>query len=83
MTSGLLCSLRNKQKLSIKTHKHQNNHKLRAHYLRSKNKFTTILRIAKNNYYIKKLKEVSYRSKLTYKLMNDIVNTKTEIKNDE
>lgn len=26
MTYGLLCSLRNKQKLSIKVHKHPNNH---------------------------------------------------------
>jgi hypothetical protein len=83
MTPGLLCSLRNKQKLSLKVHKHPSNHKLRAYYILYKNKFSKILRLAKNNHYINKFKEVLYSLKLTFKLINDVANTNCKIKNDE
>jgi hypothetical protein len=51
MTAGLLCSVRRKQELSLKVSKHPNNIKLASYYKNYKNKFTTILRAAKTNYF--------------------------------
>lgn len=56
MTTGLLCSLRRKQALSLKANKLPNSVKLRSYYIKFKNKFTQILKIRKKNFYSKKLK---------------------------
>jgi len=80
MTSGLLISLRRKQELSFKVKKHPLNHKLRNHYIKYKNNFTTVLRMAKKNFYESKFIEVSDSPKFTWKLINDIISTKN--KND-
>lgn len=79
MTAGLLISLRQKQNLSHKVKKHPLNHKLRNHYIKYKNKFTTVLRMAKKNYYESKFIEVSDSPKHTWKLISDITSTKKKM----
>lgn len=71
MAQGLLCSVRHKQELSLKVTKHPNNAKLVSYYHKYKNKFTTILRAAKNTYFKNKFNEVSYSPKLTWKVINE------------
>lgn len=65
ISSGLLCSLRHKQQLSIQVKKHPINHELLTYYTKYKNKFTYILRAAKSNFYKIKFNKVSYSPKLT------------------
>lgn len=51
MTSGLLCSVRKKQELSLKTKKHPNNKNLIKYYKNYRNKLNYVIKMAKINYY--------------------------------
>ncbi|XP_060845463.1 uncharacterized protein LOC132925050 [Rhopalosiphum padi] len=82
MTAGLLCSVHVKQKLSLKVKKYPDNFRLAKYYNKYKNKLTTIIRAAKVNYYKNKFQEVSSNPKLTWKLINEILD-KNNNKNDD
>jgi len=70
MSAGLLCSTRYKQALSLKCKNNPNNVKLATHYKKYKNKYTSVLRLAKISFYEKKFKSVSHCSKATWHLIN-------------
>lgn len=82
MTTGLLCSVHIKQKLSLKVRKYPDNVRLATYYNKYKNKLTTIIRAAKINYYKNKFQEVSFSPKLTWKVINEILD-KNDNKNDD
>ena len=58
MTAELLSSVHRKQELSLKVSKHPNYINLASYYKKYKNKFTTILRAAKINYFKNKFNKV-------------------------
>lgn len=76
MTPSLLLSKRHKQSLSLKCKKNPKNLKLNMHYIKYKNTYTTIMRLAKIRFYEKKFNSISHNSKLTWKLINDITCSK-------
>ena len=82
MTAGLLCSVRRKQELSLKVCKHPNNTKLASYFKKYKNKFTTILRAAKTNYFKYKFNKLSSSPKHTWKVINEITDRKNT-RNDD
>lgn len=82
MTQGLLCFVRHKQELSIKVTKHPKNAKLVSYHHKYKNKFTTILRAAKNTYFKNKFNKVPYSPKLTWKVINEITGKHISNKED-
>jgi len=79
MTTGLLCSARKKQKLSLKVKMHPNNKLLVSFYTKYKNNFTIILRKANINFYQQTFSTVASNPKLTWKLIKEV--TDTEIHN--
>jgi len=82
MTAGLLCSVHFKQKLSLKVRKYPNNVRLALYYNKYKNKLTSIIRAAKINYYKNKFQEFSFSPKLTWKVINEILDNNNN-KNDD
>lgn len=80
MSTGLLNSVRRKNYLYLKVKKHPNNEKLHSYYIKYKNNFTKILRTAKINFYKKKCNDISYRPKLTWKMIKEITTTKKKMK---
>jgi len=82
MIQGLLCSVRHKQELSLEVTKHPNNAKLVSYYHKYKNKFTTVLRAAKNTYFKNKFNKGSYSTKLTWKVINEITGKNISNKED-
>jgi hypothetical protein len=81
MSAGLLCSTRHKQALSLKCKKNPNNVKLANYYKKYKNKYTSVLRLAKISFYEKKFKSVFHSPKVTWQLINEITRFKSNSKN--
>lgn len=71
MTSSLFISLCQKRKLSL-------NNKPRNHFLKFKNKFTTVLRMTKKIFYESYFKKVSDSPKFIWKLINVMTGTKNK-----
>jgi len=74
MTSGLLCSVRKKQELSLKTKKHPNNIKLIQYFKKYRNKLNYVIKMAKINYYNDQFQRVSGDPKNTWKLIKNLTN---------
>lgn len=81
MTSGLLCSTRKKNELSIKMKKHPLNKSLIKYYKSYRNKLNSLIRLAKINFYKSKFSSASNNPKSTWKLINEITGKK--LKNKE
>lgn len=74
MTSGLLCSVRKKQELSLKEKKHPNNNNLIKYYKNYRNNLNNVIELAKINYYNYLFHRVSGDPKNIWKLIKELTN---------
>jgi len=72
MTAGLLCSSRQKNELSLKSKNNPINKNLFNYYKKYRNKFNTIVKLAKINFYKHKFNSCTNNPKLTWKLIKNI-----------
>jgi len=66
MTKGLLISAHRKNDISKMVKKHPNDFNLRSYYIKYRNKFTSVLRARKINYFKLKFSSTITNLKLTW-----------------
>lgn len=71
-TVGLVTSLKHRDKLNIKTKKDPTNNKLLIYYKKYRNKLTTLIRKAKETYYIHKIEKCEGKGRDIWQVINEI-----------